>query len=167
MKFIARAKRRRAGIYLFRTDKHFRRGRENGYVGRSNDMAKREECHLGMCGRHANCEPKDWTDLRPRRHTLIRLPWWASWKWVQAPLEFMAVKLLLPRYNVQLNKRNPRRISPRTARNQRAARDSARDGERLSLAVRAATRGGPLAWRVAGVLFVLAGVALPILDHVR
>lgn len=119
---FAKAKRRRAGIYLVRTRKHRGRRRENGYVGRSNNVPIRIKQHLGQDKRH---KPKPWTDLDPVWHTL-RLPWWASWKWVQAPLEAFAIWLFLPRYNDKLNHGNPRRVTISQQHRQRAARDSGR-----------------------------------------
>lgn len=156
MKFVARAKRRhwQAGIYLVRTDRHFGGGRENGYVGRSNDVDKRRLCHLGMCS-HANCYPKSWTDLDPRWWSL-RLPWWLSWKWTQAALEALAIWVLLPRYNVQLNTKNPRYVPPSVQRLQRAARDASRRGYRVA---RAAAGGARRALQLAGVVIILVGIA--------
>lgn len=125
MKFIDRAKRRRAGIYLVRTRKHHGRRKENGYVGRSNRVDLRRLCHFGRCGVHRDCKPKPWTDLDPTWWTL-RLPWWLSWKWCQATIEALAIWLLMPRYNVLLNRKNPRRVTPYVQGIQRAARDRAR-----------------------------------------
>jgi hypothetical protein len=123
VKFIARAKRRKAGIYLARTRKHRNpRRRENGYVGRSNNVPIRIKQHMGQDSRH---KPKGWSDLDPRWKVLW-LPWWASWKWVQAPLEFLAIRLLLPRYNHQHNLGNPRRVSLHLQAIQRRQRDNLR-----------------------------------------
>lgn len=119
MKLFARARRRKAGIYLARTRKHRSRRRENGYVGRSNNVPIRIKQHLGQDSRH---KPKPWSDLDPRWHVLW-LPWWLSWKWVQVPLEYAAIKLLLPRYNHQHNLTNPRRIPLHLQAIQRENRD--------------------------------------------
>lgn len=154
MKFINRARRRRAGIYLFRTDRHFGGGRENGYVGRSNYVDLREECHRGICGRHPGCLEKSWMDLRPRRYTLW-LPWWLSWKWTQAVLEVLAVAVLLPRYNVQLNGKNPRRVPLRVQAMQRAARQANRRGY---WAVKTVTAGLRRTLQFAGAAFILIGI---------
>lgn len=121
MKLIQKWKRRKPGIYLVRTDKHIGRGRHNGYVGLSNAWETRRLCHLGECKRH-NCEPKPWTDLKPRWHVL-RLPWWLGFRWTLALLEAIAITVLLPVYNDKLNRKNPRRVSIRSQRLQRAARD--------------------------------------------
>lgn len=118
-KWLRKIKRRRAGIYLVRTRKHKRpRQRENGYVGRSNDWVIRRRQHLGQDKRHP---AKPWTDLDPEWHVL-RLPWWLSWKWVQAPLELLAIRILLPRYNHTMNLGNPRRVPLSLQRIQRAHR---------------------------------------------
>lgn len=152
MKLFPRARRRRAGIYLVRTDRHFRRGRENGYTGRSNYVDLRMLCHHGTC-RHKNHKAKDWTDLNPRWHVL-RLPWWLSFKPIQAALEALAIAVTLPRYNVQLNRKNPRRVPLAAQRLQRAARDSRPWGYR---AARQAANAGTWVIRLAGVLCLLAG----------
>jgi len=118
-----RARRRGPGIYLVRTRKHVGRRRENAYVGMSTQLHLRRLDHLGQ-GRYKR-PAKDWTDLDPRWHVL-QLPWWLGWKWLLLTLEFLAIRLLLPRYNVTHNLRNPRRIPPVKARAQRRARDDAR-----------------------------------------
>lgn len=143
---FARARRRRAGIYLARTRKHRGRGRENGYVGRSNNVPLRIRQHLGQDSRH---KPKPWADLDPQWRVL-RLPWWLSWKWVQASLEAVAIATLLPRYNHQLNLHNPRRVPLSVQAARRRARDAG------------VVRRGLSAWAVtAGVLLVgAAGMAL-------
>lgn len=118
--WLRHIKRRQAGVYLVRTRKHASGRRENGYVGRSTHVPIRIRQHLGLDRRH---KPQPWSDLDPVWHTLW-LPWWLSWKWVQAPLEWLAIKVLLPRYNIQMNKRNPRRITPWQATQQRLQRDA-------------------------------------------
>lgn len=155
MKFVDRARRRhfKAGIYLVRTDRHFGGGRENGYVGRSNDVDNRRLCHLGMCA-HATCHPKSWADLDPRWWSL-RLPWWLSWKWTQSALEAAAIWALLPRYNVLLNTKNPRYVPPSVQRLQRAARDANRRGY---WAVKAVSAGGRRVLQFAGAAIILAGI---------
>lgn len=155
MKFIAAAKRRhfKAGIYLVRTNRHFGGGRENGYVGRSNDVDKRRLCHLGMCA-HATCHPKPWTDLDPRWWS-ARLPWWLSWKWSQSTLEAAAIWALLPRYNVLLNTKNPRYVPPSVQRLQRAARDANRWNHRVMVKV---AGGGRRALRLVGAVVILVGI---------
>lgn len=119
---MARGKwrRRRPGIYLVRTRKHAGRTRENGYVGLSNNVSMRRLDHLGQ-GRYGHAA-KPWTDLDPVWHVL-KLPWWLGFRWTLAPLEYVAIRVLLPRYNVTHNLGNPRRVTPAMQRAQRAQRD--------------------------------------------
>jgi hypothetical protein len=156
VKWIKRAKRRKAGIYLARTRKHLAYvRRENGYVGRSNNVPIRKGQHLGQDARH---KPKPWADLDPRWYVL-RLPWWLSWKWVQAPLEFLAIKLLLPRYNHQHNMLNPRRVPLSVQARQRATRDARPVS--YHLAVKAA-RVGRIAYLTLGWTAIVVGTAMTI-----
>jgi hypothetical protein len=148
-RWARKVRRRKPGIYLARTRKHARPGRENGYVGRSNNVELRRRCHLGTC-RHP-CPPKPWSDLDPRWYHLP-LPWWLGWRWCLAPLEALAILLLLPRYNVQLNRRNPRRVSPGRQVAQRVRRDAAGAGYRAEQFA--------VTWlfRLAGTAFIATGV---------
>lgn len=144
-------RRRTPGIYLVRTRKHAGRTRENGYVGLSNNWQLRRLDHLGL-GRHGQAA-KPWTDLDPKWHVL-RLPWWLGSRWTLAPLEYVAIKVLLPRYNDTHNRSNPRRVPLATQRHQRAMRDANAVG----------IAGRMLAWRprfvqVLGALLILAGIA--------
>lgn len=157
---MARGKwrRRQPGIYLVRTRKHAGRTRENGYVGLSNHWEMRKRDHLGQ-GRYGHAA-KPWTDLDPVWHVL-RLPWWLGFRWTLAPLEFVAIKVLMPRYNGTHNRANPRRVSPARQRAQRLQRDAhghAFIGARI------------IAWRpsfiqVLGVLVILAGAVGTLLTH--
>lgn len=141
-------RRRKPGIYLVRTDKHLRPWRrENGYVGLSNNVHLRRLDHLGQ-GRHGQTA-KPWCDLNPRWHVL-KLPWWLGFRWTLAPLEFLAIKILLPRYNVSMNLSNPRRVTLADQRRQRAQRDS-------RTVVLRTQRAGV---RLAGVVMILAALAL-------
>lgn len=149
---FAKAKRRRAGIYLVRTRKHRGRRRENGYVGRSNNVPMRTRQHLGQDARH---KPKPWTDLDPVWHVLW-LPWWASGRWVQAPLEAVAIRLLLPRYNDTMNHGNPRRVPISEQHQQRAQRDRGISGGGRTIRLHLEGR------KVAGVALLAAAVAMPI-----
>lgn len=152
MKLIERAKRRRAGVYLARTRKHAGRGRENGYVGQSNNVPIRIKQHFGQDSRHPE---KPWADLDPVWHVLW-LPWWLSWKWAQNPLEAIAIRLLLPRYNDKLNHGNPRRVPLSDQKRQRAIRDG------LAFQVSARHPMPHLGYRLAGAALMLAAVALPV-----
>lgn len=152
MKVIRKWKRRKPGVYAWRTDRHQRRGREWGYVGESVNIGMRDRCHLGSCS-HKSCTRKDWTDLLPVRYTIIRLPWWLGFKWVLRPLETIVMRLLLPRYNWAKNGWNPRRVPPSIQRLQRAQRDRGavvRRGRALTL---------DAVIRFAGVLLILAGLS--------
>lgn len=131
MRILQKWRRRRPGVYAWRTDQHYdRTRREWGYVGESVNVAMRDRCHLGTC-RHrpqvtrsamadgstatvmsgGGCAAKPWTDLRPVRHTIIPLPWWLGWKWILRPLETLTIVALAPRYNQAKNRWNPRRVS--------------------------------------------------------
>jgi hypothetical protein len=152
---FAKAKRRQAGIYLVRTRKHRGRGRENGYVGRSNNWKIRKRQHLGQDSRH---KEKPWADLDPQWHVL-RLPWWLSWKWVQAPLEATAILLLAPRYNHMLNLANPRRVPLSTQALQRAERDGV-TFTRGPWRTLVTWRGRELAYKTAGIILMLGALAM-------
>lgn len=138
-KWYRKVRRRRGGVYLWRTDRHHVRPewfmrwfgwipwighRENAYVGESVSFYLRERDHLGK-GRHKHAA-KDWSDLRPVMHRVIKLPWWLCWKWVLRPLETLVMLVTWPRYNVAKNGWNPRRITPARAEAQRAERDRRR-----------------------------------------
>lgn len=161
MKLFRKARRRKAGIYLVRTDKHLApMRRENGYVGRSNNVPIRIKQHLGQDKRHVE---KPWANLNPRWHVLW-LPWWLSWKWVQVPLEALAIWLLLPRYNHQLNTKNPRRVPLSTQARQRLERDSRGAGYRQKVAVVQFGRR-VLFWT--GALAVIIGTTMTIWTGLR
>jgi hypothetical protein len=151
---VKRWKRRRPGIYLFRTDKHLAPGRrENGYVRLSNNVDMRERCHRGKCS-HKGHEIKPWmVGLRARRHTL-RLPWWLGFRWALEPLETLAILLLAPRYNHAKNLWNPRRVPLSTQRAQ--AMERQRETGRLAFK-RQVTALGYAALRVAGLLLIITG----------
>lgn len=183
MKIIEKWKRRKPGVYAWRTERHVNRARrEWAYVGESVNIGMRDRCHLGTCAHKPkvqrlsmggtvsyggdvdaawivsgrSCYAKPWTDLRPVRHTIIRLPWWLGFRWVLRPLETLVILLLAPRYNWQKNAWNPRRVPPSTQAAQRAERNSA--GSAYHAKVQAARALG-IALRAAGVLFILAGLS--------
>lgn len=158
MSWLAKVKRRRAGVYLVRTRKHRGRRRENGYVGRSNNVKLREKCHRGQCSHHG-CSAKPWTDLDPVFHWIVKLPWWLSWKWAQAPIEAFCIAVLLPRYNVQLNRKNPRRVTLTEQRRQRETRD------RRVVAQTPITRNpSAVAFRLAGVACILFALFMAVME---
>jgi hypothetical protein len=101
--WLRSCKRRRPGIYAYRTRRHLAPWRtEWGYVGKSRHLEMRDLCHAGTCGRHVTCIEKPWWDLKVYRITL-RLPWWLGWDWITLSLETIAILVLRPRYNWQKN----------------------------------------------------------------
>lgn len=137
-------RRRRPGIYAYRTRRHLRPGTEWGYVGKSNRLDLRDAQHAD----------KGWRDLVTRRYILIRLPWWLGWNWVLLPLETLAILFLLPRYNWQ---KNPRigKVGPRGQAAQRLEREQA--SSVYLMKVRAATLG-VYALRGAALLMIISGL---------
>jgi hypothetical protein len=161
VKWIKRAKRRKAGIYLARTRKHLAWARkENGYVGRSNNVPIRIKQHLGQDKRHP---AKSWADLDPIWRVLW-LPWWLSWKWVQVPLEWLAIKLSLPRYNYQHNLTNPRRVPLPVQARQRAERDAQ---PRIYHVKVAAARVGRITYLALGWAAVAGGLVMTVWSNYR
>lgn len=121
MSLLRKWRRRQPGIYLERTRKHNNpRKRENGYVGLSNNTHMRKLDHRGL-GRYG-AKAKPWSDLDPQQHVL-RLPWWLGFRWTMAPIEVLAIRLLLPRYNVMHNRGNFRRVPLVQQHAERALRD--------------------------------------------
>jgi hypothetical protein len=153
-------KRRKPGIYLARTRKHRNPNRrENGYVGKSRHLALRQTCHEGTC-RH-RCKPKPWLDLDPVWRAL-RLPWWLGWPWILGPLEVLAIRLLLTRYNDTHNHHNPRRVPISLQHRQRAQRDA---GPVVVRASHIRVRATYTAYRVAGAALILVGFTGWALHH--
>lgn len=144
-------KKRKPGIYAYRTRKHLRPGVEWGYVGKSRHLPSRDDDHHGV-GRYGHAA-KPWIDLKARRHTL-ELPWWLGWDWITLSLETLAIWLLRPRYNWA---KNPRRgkVGPALQARQRETRDRNSDGYRAAME---AARLGTLVIRWAGVLIIIIGL---------
>lgn len=123
------------GIYLFRTRKPHAPfglpviGRHNGYVGQTNSYARRYEQHVKGGGRYS-VRAKHWSDLDPRFYRILPLPRWVfEWTpWVVSVIEALCIFVLLPVYNVKLNRHNIRRISLRRQRAHRFMRDSTPPG---------------------------------------
>lgn len=113
MKLFPRARRRRPGLYAYRTRKHLRRGTEWGYAGYSTNLPLRYRCHQGTCT-HVNCAEKPWYDLKAV-YVELRLPWWLGWHWLLKSIETVMIVALRPRYNTQ---KNPRRGKVRPAQQQ-------------------------------------------------
>jgi hypothetical protein len=159
--WLRKVRRRKPGIYLVRTDRHMRRGRENGYVGLSNSWELRRECHLGKC-RHQAHFAKPWTDLNPVWHCKT-LPWWLGWRWLLEILETLAIYALMPRYNVSKNRWNPRRISPWQQRDQRARRNRAR----MVLGNVPHRFRPPVVLKLTGAACILLGITMTIVSNIR
>lgn len=153
IKWWRSCKRRKPGIYLYITRRHLQPWRtERGYAGKSRNLAIRDTCHKGTCGRHANCQEKSWMDLVVRRYTL-RLPWWLGWGWVLSPLEALAISIFRPRYNWQLNPRRDK-VGPKQQKVERAVRDSAPTTYRAKVA---SIRFTNLAVRIAAAALIIVG----------
>lgn len=175
MSLIRKWRRRRPGVYAWRTDRHFDpTRREWAYVGESVNIAMRDRCHLGTCGHRPKvlpqqmlngraatvivgqgCSAKPWADLRPRRYTIVPLPWWLGWKWLLRPLETLTILALAPRYNVAKNKWNPRRVPLARQAGQRAERNHRTSAYRTKVA---AVRAYRRTVQALGVLCILAGL---------
>ena len=151
MILFPRARRRSPGVYWYRTRRHLRRGTEWGYVGKSNHLARRADCHEGRCTRHPACAGgKPWSDLIVRRGQL-ELPWWLGWQWVTLSLETCVIFVLRPRYNWQKNPRHSK-VPPRIQQLQREGRDS-RGGYEVAYS------GPRLHWvHALGIIMILTGL---------
>jgi hypothetical protein len=150
--YLSRLKRRRPGVYVFRTRRHLDPVRsEWGYVGKARNLATRRGCHYGTC--HHHCEPKPWLDLVTAYYR-IPLPWWLGFDWITLSLETLVIAALRPRYNWQ---KNPRRskVGPRGQREQRAQRDLQPQSYRRAVRL---TRFTNLAFRTAGVIIIMIGI---------
>ncbi len=163
--FFPRARRRSPGVYWYRTRRHLSERTEWGYVGKSNHLALRADCHEGRCTRHPGCHGgKPWADLIVRRGQ-IRLPWWLGWQPVTLSLETLVIWFLRPRYNWQ---KNPRRskVPTRIQELQRAARDGVQTTAWLRPEPTTWPRGNPpvdtiftdIIVRLTAVALLLAGV---------
>lgn len=142
-------KRRKPGIYVFRTRRHRAAGTEWGYAGKSRNLAARKRDHEGTgAWGHA---AKPWMDLVVW-YGALRLPWWLGWPWVLGPLEALTIALLRPRYNTQLNPRRSK-VGPRTQAVQRQQRD------RLGNAPTALSRATDIAVRGLAAVLILGGLA--------
>lgn len=112
-------------IYLYRTKKPtgWSLFRHNAYVGKTRDGKKRHRQHMGNLDTTDRFRKagKSWTDLSPRRYVIFRMKHCPDW--LLSLVEFLAIRLLMPVYNVQMNRGNPRRITPQVATAQRARRD--------------------------------------------
>lgn len=160
-KRLRKWKRRRGGIYLWRTRKHAHpTRRETGYVGLTNSFSRRERDHKGKTaylredGTMVASTEKPWMDLDAKVYRVIRLPWWLCWRWVLSPLETLVILLTWPRYNHAKNLWNPRRVALSRQRQQRLERDG--EGTAYRLKVRVFVWGRRVV-QALGVLCILVG----------
>lgn len=152
---FARYKRRRSGVYWYRTRRHTNPTRiEQGYVGKSRDLPKRRLCHEGKCS-HKNHRAKDWMDLVSSYHS-IRLPWWLGWDWITLSLETLVILLTRPRYNWQKNP-YPGKVGPIGQTAQRRERDLWTPAYRAKVT---AVRAGWRTLQVLGLLLIITGVGM-------
>ncbi len=120
---------RERGLYVHRTRKPHAFlglpiiGRHTAYVGETSSRYYRDRQHRYGGGTYGAIA-KSYTDLDLKIYPLPCL--FPGWKWARKVQEKFWILLLLPVYNVQWNKANPRRISPRQAESMRWARDAAR-----------------------------------------
>jgi hypothetical protein len=166
--WLAKVKRRKGGVYLWRVDHHLNRARRvNGYVGETVSFYFRSRQHMGSshyadgtarrAGVAVKVASQPWSDLNPKMYRVIKLPWWLCWKWVLRPLETLMILCMWPVYNDSKNRWNPRRIDRGRARVERARRDSGAGPGRVKVIGYHAVRG--IVQVVLGFLF-LAGVYL-------
>jgi hypothetical protein len=129
----------RGGVYVWRTRKPGAAynlpiiSRHFAYVGQTSSFWHRDRQHRGwtqtiggprdplyLMGTETPGKP--WMDLDPAVYH-VGLP---NWKWLRLAIEAMLIWALFPVYNVQLNRHNPRRITPYMAGVHRAMRDRGR-----------------------------------------
>lgn len=117
---------RNCGCYLHRTRKPSAFlglpfiGRHNAYVGETSSRYFRDRQHKSGDFARGKAAAA-WSDLDPKTYPLPCL--FPHWKWSRKIQEKLWIFLLMPVYNEQWNKHNPRRISRHKAQNQRWARD--------------------------------------------
>ena len=101
---------KRQYLYLYRTRRPSGFGQHIGYIGVTNSPHYRDVQHRAY---------QPWSDLIACRYVipLGRVP-----RFLACFLEALLIQLVLPVYNVQHNRGNPRRIKPWKARAQRDAR---------------------------------------------
>ena len=149
--YLRSLKRRRPGVYAYRTRRHLGAGTEWGYVGKSRNLATRDRCHHGTC--HHPCPAKSWIDLEVPRYT-IPLPWWLGFDFITLSLETLVILALLPRYNWQKNPRKDK-VGPRGQLEQRAERDLQ---PASYLAKVQARRVADLAVRALALIMIVVGI---------
>lgn len=128
-------------IYAYRTDKPAAVirlplfGRHWAYAGRTCNGVRRDLEHLTGGGRY-NTVPKPWADLAPTRYVIFRRK--RRMEITTKFLEVLTIRVLLPVYNVEYNRGNPRRIKPYVQKAQRAARNERNYGKILFYSMRPA-----------------------------
>lgn len=100
-------------------------GRHWAYCGQSNSRRRRDREHLFGSVTYGTL-PASWSDLAPKVYSIWIL--FPGWRRARLTQEWLWIKLLMPVYNDQHNRTNPRRISREKAARQRAARDKRRAG---------------------------------------
>jgi hypothetical protein len=174
-RWVAKCRRRKGGVYLWRVDHHRNRARRvTGYVGETVSFYLRSRQHMGQSrfdpatGAVVKAQrgqtgvamvkvpAQPWSDLNPVMHKVIKLPWWLCWKWVLRPLETLVVLCTWPVYNDAKNHWNPRRIPKGVAKAQRASRDEgmASMTYRARIGLAHVARGAVM---VAGALLIIVG----------
>lgn len=96
-------------------------GRHNAYVGQTGSRYFRDNQHLYGDSRYG-AAGKAWADLDPKVYPLPCL--FPRSRWWREVCEKAWILLLLPVYNTEWNSKNPRRIKPIKAQQQRWARNS-------------------------------------------
>lgn len=94
-------------------------GRHTAYVGETGNRYFRDNQHLFGDSRY-RAAGKPWADLDPRVYPLPCL--FPSWPTARKIQEKLYIWTMLPIYNVEWNTKNPRRITPMKAQQQRWAR---------------------------------------------
>lgn len=109
----------KGGVYVYWVRKPGARynipwlSRHIGYVGQTSSFWHRHKQHM---------DTQPWADLDPVARR-ISLP---NWRWLRLTVEAILIRVLLPAYNIDGNRHNPRRIPPWTAKRQRQVRDRGR-----------------------------------------
>lgn len=115
----------RGGVYVYRARKPGARLRipllswHFAYVGETSSFHHRHLQHTEGGGTY-RAVAKPWADRSP--YVVLRIPL-PNWRWARLLVETLLIALVWPAYNVQKNRWNPRRITPRAAARQRAQRD--------------------------------------------
>lgn len=131
-------------------------GRHWGYVGRTTNGVRRDAQHrYGYVWDGERKEAQPWADLIVKRYVVCGRK--RRYRWSTHFLEWFWIWLLMPVYNVSMNRANPRRVKPWDAQRQRAARDEygtvARVVPAVGQWVLVGVVGGAVVWgslRVAG-----------------